>query len=76
MTSTHTKAFQVLEAYVLQLPRPERVRLVERLLESLDEDSDVLDEWIAEAERRADAMERGEIRAIPLDEALAALKVR
>ena len=60
-----------LEAAALQLPLAARAHLAERLLASLDEDDEILAEWVAEAELRADAYDRGEIGATSLENALA-----
>jgi len=65
---------QTLEATVMALPQPDRVHLAERLLASL-EDDEILAEWVAEAEHRADAYERGELQGIPIEDALAELRV-
>lgn len=67
-------SLETIEATLLQLPQADRVHLAERLLASLDEDDEILTEWIAEAERRLDAMERGEVQGIPIEEALARLR--
>jgi putative addiction module component (TIGR02574 family) len=62
---------ETLEASVMQLPKPDRVHLAERLLASLgDDDDEILAEWVAEAERRADAYDSGEIQAVSLEEAM------
>jgi len=62
---------KVLEAAVMQLPQADRVHLAEKLLASLDDDDEILAAWVAEAERRADAFDRGEIGAVSIEEALA-----
>ena len=65
-----------IEAAALQLAPAERARLAERLLVSLDEDDEILTTWVAEAERRGEAFERGEMEAIDFDESIARLKAR
>ena len=65
-----------IEAAALQLTQPERAKLAERLLVSLDEDDEILASWVAEAERRGDAFDRGEMEAIDFDESIARLKAR
>jgi putative addiction module component (TIGR02574 family) len=65
-----------IEAAALQLAPAERARLAERLLVSLDDDDEILASWVAEAERRADAFDRGEMEAIDFDESIARLKAR
>jgi putative addiction module component (TIGR02574 family) len=65
-----------IEAAALQLPPSDRAHLAERLLVSLDEDDEILAAWVEEAERRADAYERGEMEAIDFDEAIAQARAR
>lgn len=59
-----------IEAAALQLAPTERAHLAERLLASLDEDDEILAAWVEEAERRADALDRGEVEAIDVDQAI------
>ncbi len=47
-----TSTVEALEAEALRLSNQERARLVERLIASLDTDSDIEDAWAAEVERR------------------------
>ncbi len=65
-----------IEAAALQLAPADRARLAERLLVSLDEDDEILATWVAEAERRADAFDRGEMEVIDFDEAIAQARAR
>ena len=65
-----------IEAAALQLAPSERAHLAGRLLVSLDEDDEILATWVAEAERRGDAFERGEMGAIDFDEAIAQARAR
>jgi hypothetical protein len=65
-----------IEAAALQLAPAERARLAERLLLSLDEDDEILAAWVAEAEQRGDAFDRGEMGAVDLDESIARLKAK
>lgn len=65
-----------IEAAALQLAAGERAKLAERLLVSLDEDDEILATWVAEAERRGDAFDRGEMGAIDFDESIARLKAK
>lgn len=69
-------SLQDIEAAALQLPRAERAKLAESLLASLDEHDEILASWVAEAERRGEAYERGEMEAIDFDESIAILKAR
>jgi putative addiction module component (TIGR02574 family) len=61
-----------IEAKALQLPPTERARLAERLIASLDQESDRDAEqvWLAEAERRLDELESGKVAGIPAEEVL------
>lgn len=68
MTTTELDA---IEAAVLQLPQTERAHLAERLLASLHEDDEILTAWIAEAERRADTLAKGDTTCMALDQAMA-----
>ncbi len=65
-----------IEAAALQLATSDRAKLAERLLISLDEDDEILASWVAEAERRGDAYDRGEMEAIDFDESIARLKAK
>jgi len=66
----------LLEAEALQLPTADRVRLVERLIASLDADPEVEEVWAAEVERRNAEIESGAVSLVPGPEALAALKAQ
>lgn len=62
---------------VLSLPPGERAKLAEHLLESLDPpDERNRHLWAEEAERRVEAYERGDLKAIPADEVFARLRTR
>ena len=65
-----------IEAAAMQLAPTERAHLAERLLLSLDEDDEILAAWVAEAERRGDAFDRGEMGAIDFDESIAQARAR
>jgi len=65
---------ETVEAAALQLPAPERARLVERLIASLDIDPDVERAWTAEVERRNAEIEAGAVSLLSGPETLAALK--
>jgi len=71
---THTA--ETLCAQVVQLPPEERMQIVERILDSLDEPDASLDAlWAKEADRRLAAYRRGEIRAVTLSEVIAKYQV-
>lgn len=59
-----------IESKALQLPPKERARLAERLISSLDPESDRDAEqaWLEESERRLDELESGKVAGIPSEE--------
>ena len=63
--------FEVLEAEALKLGTAERARLVEHLIASLDEDSEIEEAWAAEVERRIEAVETGSVQLIPAADVIA-----
>ncbi|MFN0300939.1 MAG: addiction module protein [Burkholderiales bacterium] len=65
---------ETLEAEALRLSNEERARLVERLIASLDIDSDIEDAWATEVERRNAEIESGAVSLISGPEALDRLK--
>lgn len=65
---------EALEAEALKLSKPQRTRLVERLIASLDSDPEVEAAWAAEAERRQLEIERGAVSPVPASDAVAKLK--
>jgi putative addiction module component (TIGR02574 family) len=65
---------ETLEAAALQLTLPDRARLVERLIATLDADPDVEEAWAAEVERRQAEIENGTVSLLPGPETLAELK--
>lgn len=69
-------SIEQLEAEVLNLPAADRSRLAERLLTSLEEDDEIMAAWVDEAERRADAFERGEIEAADFEEVMVRARAR
>lgn len=58
------------ESAVLQLPKEHRARIAARLLESLEEETSVEQAWAAEIRERIRAYRAGEIKTIPLEQAL------
>lgn len=71
-----TTPLEDIEAAALQLEPTDRARLAERLLASLEQDDEILAAWVEEAERRADAFDRGEMVAIDFEESLARLRAK
>jgi putative addiction module component (TIGR02574 family) len=61
-----------IEAQALQLPPKERARLAQRLIASLDPESerDAEQVWLEEAERRLDEIESGKVAGIPAEQVL------
>ena len=71
-----TLAAETLCAQVVQLPPEERMQVVERILDSLDEPDASLDAlWAKEADNRLTAYRRGEIQAVTLSEVIAKYQV-
>lgn len=64
-------AFEVLEAEALKLAAAERTRLVEQLLVSLDEDSEIENAWAVEIEKRIKAADNGTVQLLPVADVLA-----
>ena len=65
-----------LEAELLGLPPEERARLLERLIESFEPDTNVERVWIAEALRREADVKAGRSRLVPGTEALQRVRAR
>ncbi len=65
---------EILESEALKLTPGERAELAQRLLASLDEDSEIEDAWAAEIERRIADVESGAVQVIPIAEALARVR--
>ena len=62
-------AARELEAKALQLPPEDRARLAEKLISSLDQetDPDAGDLWLQEAERRLEEIESGKVATVVAD---------
>ena len=71
-----TTPLEEIEAMALQLPASDCSHLAESLLASLSEEDEILAAWIEEAERRADAYDRGEIETVDFDESIARARAR
>lgn len=69
-------SLEVLEAEVLQLAPADRSRLFERLIASIDADSEVEQAWELEADRRESELESGTVAAVPGQQALARLRAK
>ena len=65
---------EILEERAMTLTVSERAALAQRLLASLDDDQEIDDAWAAELDRRIAAVESGEMKTIPIAEALAQVR--
>jgi putative addiction module component (TIGR02574 family) len=63
-----------LEAEALKLEPGERAALAQRLLASLEEDTEIEEAWAQEVERRIAEVESGAVQLIPIEEALARVR--
>ena len=71
-----SQAAEALSAQVAMLPPEERVEVVERILDSLDQPNVTLDAlWAKEADDRLAAYRRGEIKAVALSDVIARYRV-
>ncbi|MDP2368901.1 addiction module protein [Rhodoferax sp.] len=71
-----TTTAEALSAQAVKLPPEERMEVVERILDSLDEPDAVLDAlWAKEADDRLAAYRRGEVKAVALSEVIAKYRV-
>ncbi len=71
-----SQAAEALTAQVTKLPPEERMEVVERILDSLDQPDASLDTlWAKEAEDRLAAYRRGEIKAMALSDVIAKYQV-
>lgn len=67
-----SQAAEALSAQATQLPPEERMEVVERILDSLDEPDAALDAlWAKDADDRLAAYRRGEIKAVALSDVIA-----
>jgi putative addiction module component (TIGR02574 family) len=71
-----SQAAEALSAQAAMLPPEERVEVVERILDSLDQPNVTLDAlWAKEADDRLAAYRRGEIKAVALSDVIARYRV-
>ena len=63
-----------IELEALKLPAPQRARLAERLISSLDDESEIEKEWLVEVRRRDAELDSGEAEGIPLEDALSSVR--
>ena len=67
-------SIEIIEAEALRLSAPERARLIERLIASLDVDPGVEEAWATEVERRNSEIESGKVSLVSGPEAIAKLR--
>ena len=67
-------ALEILFADALKLDSNERMRLVQLLLASLHEDTELHEAWAVEIERRIADIDSGVEKTIPMSEALAQVR--
>ncbi|HEY4690665.1 MAG: hypothetical protein A2V78_05700 [Betaproteobacteria bacterium RBG_16_64_18] len=67
---------ETLQAEVLRLSPSDRARLLDRLIASLDVDTQAEDAWDAVADQREGELETGTAQGVPLDVAIARLEAR
>ena len=65
-----------LEAEVLKLPRHERARLAELLIDSLDEEDEISKAWADEAERRYEELRSGAVESVRAEDVFARIRSR
>nr|WP_315489601.1 addiction module protein [uncultured Rhodoferax sp.] len=71
-----TTTAEALSAQAAKLPPEQRMEVVERILDSLDEPDAALDAlWAKEADDRLAAYRRGELKAVGLSEVIAKYQV-
>ena len=66
---------EVVEAEALKLSAGERARLADRLLASLNDDTEVEEAWATEVERRIAEIEGGRVQLVPASDAIARARV-
>lgn len=61
---------QLIESELLKLPTSERARIAGELLRSLDDmsEAEIEAEWMLEAKRRSDEIDRGQAKLVTADE--------
>ena len=67
---------EVLQAEVLRLSSADRARLLDRLIASLDVDTEAEAAWDDLADKREQELEAGAVRTVALDVAIARLEAR
>ena len=62
--------FEILEAEALKLVPADRALLVEHIIASLDEDSEIESAWAIEVERRVAEIKSGGVVGMPFEEVI------
>ena len=65
-----------IEEAAIKLPKRDRKRIAQRLLETLESkrDREILDAWVVEAERRDRELDEGTAPELPFDKVMTKLK--
>lgn len=71
-----TTSLEALQAEILRLSPSDRARLLDRLIASLDVDTEAEAAWDAVAQKREQEIAQGTATTVPLDVALAGLEGR
>ena len=71
-----SNTLEVLQAEVLRLSSADRARLLDRLIASLDVDTEAEAAWDDLADKREQELEAGAVRTVALDVAIARLEAR
>lgn len=71
-----TTSLEALQAEILRLSPSDRARLLDRLIASLDVDTEAEAAWDAVAQRREQEIAQGTATTVPLDVAMAGLEGR
>mgnify|MGYP001221640430 FL=1 len=74
MAAAMPTSLETLQAQVLGLSKADRARLLDRLVESLDAETDVDREWDRIAEARDAELATGSVEPVLLDDAMKRLK--
>lgn len=66
-------SLELIEVQVMSLPKPDRIRLLDHLIASLDADEALECEWDEEADRREAEIESGAVQPLTHEEVMADL---
>ena len=71
-----SSTLEALQAEVLRLSAADRARLLDRLIASLDVDTEAEAAWDELADKREQELETGAVQSVPLDVVIARLEAR